>query len=340
MVRTAVAAWIYNDASNRDENWLIWIMLTFMSAVLGLLLWFVFRRRTYAEERYYQYWYGAQAQQALAFYQPIKRCVECHKEIPYTEKHCPDCKTKLISTRITRSFQNPLSIPNILFILIASQFIGAMVAMVALFLIVIAPNIELIFSDLSALEALLFSPLSIVILLIFGNGTMVVFTYLRVVRPREGKRLSMHEIGLSKFPTIPVFFKWLGFGLGVLILIWGLELFLMPPGDDSASLFVPANLYEYLILILGAAVIVPIGEELFFRGYAFTAIAKNWNIYVAYVFSALLFAILHFSLIGFIPLFMIGVVFAFILKRSGSLIPCIILHALNNFAAISLLYWF
>ncbi|MCK5562310.1 MAG: CPBP family intramembrane metalloprotease [Thermoplasmata archaeon] len=341
IIRTVVAAWIYNDASNRDENSLVWIMLTFMSAFLGILLWFVFRRRTYAEERYYQHWYSAQPQQPLQSPQaPPKTCSDCNTEIAPNETRCRDCQSKLVTTRISNSLQNPLSIPNILFILIASQFIGALLAIVILFLVIIGPNLSLIITDIDTLEELILSPISIVITLIFGNGTLIVFTYLRAVRPREGDRLSLSEMGLAKLPKLSVFTKWFIVGLLILVCIWVVELFLLPQTEESVELFVPENLNEYLILILGAAVIVPIGEEFFFRGYAFTAVAKNWNINIAYIFSALLFAILHFNLVGFIPLFLIGVVFAVILKQSGSLLPCIILHAVNNFVAISLLYWF
>jgi membrane protease YdiL (CAAX protease family) len=102
----------------------------------------------------------------------------------------------------------------------------------------------------------------------------------------------------------------------------------------------PDKFYEYVFLIIGTAIIVPIGEEFFFRGYTFAAVEKNWNTYGAYAFSAILFAGMHFTIIGLFPLFLIGLVFAYLLKKTGSLAPCIILHGLNNFVAVTLLYFY
>jgi membrane protease YdiL (CAAX protease family) len=59
----------------------------------------------------------------------------------------------------------------------------------------------------------------------------------------------------------------------------------------------------------------------------------------AYIISALLFAILHLNLPAFIPTFAIGLILAFLYHRSGSLVPSIVAHALNNGFALTALYF-
>ncbi len=336
----AAAAWVYQDGKDRDENLTFWIVFILLTLVLGLLFWFVFRRRTRAEEEAYQYWYGPQAQQALQFYQPIRRCIDCHEIITTQGYRCEKCQDKLFSNKIIKSIKNPLSIPNILFILIASQIVGGFLAISTIFILIISPNLESILSDPEVILDLFLSPLSILIMTIFSTGSMIVFTYFRAIRPQKEPRLSLTELGWMTDPGLKVLTTWTLIGLVFLILIWAFQIFMIPEGDENTLIFKAETLYEYVLLILGTAIIVPIGEEFFFRGYAFKAVEKNWNMYGAYAFSSLLFALLHFTIIGLFPLFMIALAFAYILKRSGSLVPCIILHGVNNFVAVSLLYWY
>jgi membrane protease YdiL (CAAX protease family) len=334
----AAAAWVYQDGKDRDENLVFWITFIFLTLVLGLLFWFVFRRRTRPEEEAYQYWYGPQAQQALQFYQPIRRCIDCHQIITTPGYRCEKCQDKLFSNKIIKIFKNPLSIPNILFILIVSQIVGGFLAFSTIFILIISPNLESVLSDPDAMIELVLSPLSILITVIYSTGAMIVFTYFRAIRPQKQPRLSLTDLGWTTEPGLKILTKWTLIGLGMLILVWAFEIFLIPESDENTVLFSPGNFYEYIILIIGTAIIVPIGEEFFFRGYAFKAVEKNWNMYGAYAFSSLLFAVMHFTIIGLFPLFMIALAFAYILKRSKSLVPCIILHGVNNFLAITLIY--
>ncbi len=143
----------------------------------------------------------------------------------------------------------------------------------------------------------------------------------------------------------------LGLGLGVLVLVmnaaFGLtfnafgirqnqvEQFPLPQGDVVGQAF----------FFLAAAVIAPIGEEIFFRGYAFNAFLQSWGrtrlgTAVAYVVSALLFSVAHSlsatqGLIGLlVPVFVMGLLLAWAMHRTHSLIPCIIAHGLNNGVAL------
>jgi membrane protease YdiL (CAAX protease family) len=338
--KLASAIWVYNDGKDRDENMAFWILFIFLTLVLGLLFWFSVRRRTKDEENAYQYWYGPQAQEYLRHYQPIRSCIDCNKEIPYNEYRCEDCKDNLLSNKIRKITNNPLSITNVLFVLIASQIIGGFLAFSAIFILIISPNLEQVLSDPNAMIDLVLSPGSILITVIFSNGTMIILTYFRAIRPKDEPRISLSEIGWKIPDNASLLIKWFLIGLCMVMLIWAFEIFLLPESDESTALFLPDNFYEYILLIIGTAIIVPIGEEFFFRGYAFAAVDKNWDTYGAYAFSAILFAVLHFTIIGLLPLFIIGLIFAYILKKTGSLLPCLILHGLNNFVAVSLLFWY
>lgn len=84
-----------------------------------------------------------------------------------------------------------------------------------------------------------------------------------------------------------------------------------------------------LFLVCVAA---PVCEELFFRGFLFGALRRHGLVRAAGV-TGLAFGLAHVasSPIGFIvPLAALGVILCLLYERTGSLYPCIGLHALNN----------
>ncbi|HEY3107500.1 MAG TPA: CPBP family intramembrane glutamic endopeptidase, partial [Chloroflexota bacterium] len=95
---------------------------------------------------------------------------------------------------------------------------------------------------------------------------------------------------------------------------------------------------QFLAFWLAAAVVAPICEETFFRGYIFTALRGRYGRLLAYPLSALLFAAIHFNLPALLPILVMALGLAFLYDRSGSVVPGIVAHGLNNSVALTLLY--
>ncbi|MGZ6142082.1 MAG: CPBP family intramembrane glutamic endopeptidase [Myxococcales bacterium] len=74
----------------------------------------------------------------------------------------------------------------------------------------------------------------------------------------------------------------------------------------------------------------PLGEELFFRGFAFPALRRSWGVVAGVLVSGALFSILHMDPVGFLGLMEIGVLLAALRWWTGSLWAAIIGHAINN----------
>lgn len=85
------------------------------------------------------------------------------------------------------------------------------------------------------------------------------------------------------------------------------------------------------VTAFGVIVVAPIAEELFFRGFVFGAFRRRLRFVPAAVFSSALFMIAHvpFWLI-FPSIFTLGVFLAWMYQKRGTLIPCIVAHALFN----------
>lgn len=92
------------------------------------------------------------------------------------------------------------------------------------------------------------------------------------------------------------------------------------------------------LLLLLVAVIAPIAEELFFRGMLYPVLRRRWSVPLAIGVNGLVFALIHFIPILIPGLCLVGIVLAWIRERSGSLIPCILVHALQNAVVVVSIY--
>ena len=86
-----------------------------------------------------------------------------------------------------------------------------------------------------------------------------------------------------------------------------------------------------------AVVIAPIVEETFFRGMLYNALRGVMGVCGASILSGTVFAIIHPTLpAGFLPILVLGIALAVLRERTGSLVPCMICHAVNNAVALVL----
>ncbi len=81
-------------------------------------------------------------------------------------------------------------------------------------------------------------------------------------------------------------------------------------------------------------VVVPIGEEMFFRGFVYSGVRERWGVSVAVATSALFFAFVHIQVVHGFAIFLLGVLFALLYERTGSLVPGVVAHGINNLIAV------
>jgi len=95
---------------------------------------------------------------------------------------------------------------------------------------------------------------------------------------------------------------------------------------------------EIAVLAVLVGIVVPIGEEIFFRGLAFGALRRVMNRHLAVLLSALFFAAAHLEPVALVPIVLLGVVLAYTYDYTGSLAPGMIAHGVNNLAALFVFY--
>jgi membrane protease YdiL (CAAX protease family) len=87
------------------------------------------------------------------------------------------------------------------------------------------------------------------------------------------------------------------------------------------------------LLVCGAIaviVVAPIAEELLFRGFLFRVLRLRMGFWLAAGIDGVLFGLVHGSLVILPILAVLGVALCWVYERTGSLFPCIAMHALNN----------
>ena len=87
------------------------------------------------------------------------------------------------------------------------------------------------------------------------------------------------------------------------------------------------------VTLLGSIVFAPVFEELIFRGLLYGTLRTRLAWQLAAAGSGLVFALAHgYGVIGFLSVFLSGVLWAWVYERTGSLLPSILAHVANNAA--------
>ena len=87
------------------------------------------------------------------------------------------------------------------------------------------------------------------------------------------------------------------------------------------------------VTLLGSVVFAPVFEEVVFRGLLYGTLRARLAWPMAALASALVFALAHgYGTAGFLSVLISGVLWAWVYERTGSLLPGIIAHAVNNAA--------
>ncbi len=123
-----------------------------------------------------------------------------------------------------------------------------------------------------------------------------------------------------------------------IIAIWGWLLetlsldFLLPPNTAKEVLNLAfENIFITVILV---SIIVPISEEVFFRGFLINGLEKKFNIKYSLVISSIIFSVFHINIGSLFPTFILGFFLGYIYIKSKSIYPSIFIHSMHNFLAV------
>ncbi len=152
-------------------------------------------------------------------------------------------------------------------------------------------------------------------------------------------RVGWSTLGLRSFRGAMI-----GLGCGLMILSSTFNLFYslflalfdLRMQVDLVPIF--AELDSPWWLLAGGVIVAPLVEEVFFRGFVFAGLRRQYGWKKAAFISAALFAVIHVTPTAMIPIFILGLIFAYLYHRSNSIWPAVLMHVSTNALALGLAY--
>ena len=92
------------------------------------------------------------------------------------------------------------------------------------------------------------------------------------------------------------------------------------------------------LLVIAAVILAPIVEELIFRGCLYRFLKSQTTLLPAQIASGIFFSMIHWNLLSFLPLVLVGIFLARIYEKTGSILVAIWFHAFFNAFSLSILF--
>lgn len=153
---------------------------------------------------------------------------------------------------------------------------------------------------------------------------LIAFIHLINIKKKITYNFSLKHIGLIPIPLIIL----LSFQLGIFAPLAKLIFSFTHPD------IIPSNPFNSIASILSIVILVPIFEEIIFRGYILKGFLSTYSSRKAIIASAIIFGVVHlypYQIIGTIPL---GLFFGWIYYKTRSIGITIILHSFTNLVGL------
>ncbi|MEX0785076.1 MAG: CPBP family intramembrane glutamic endopeptidase [Dehalococcoidia bacterium] len=156
-------------------------------------------------------------------------------------------------------------------------------------------------------------------------------------------RLTWRALGFRSFSPglwwLPISVAGVGhlgiIAYGLILIAFGVD----PPEQDIEGLFDSRAVLP--MVGLATVIMAPLAEELFFRGFVFPGLIRPLGVTGAMLASGLLFGMFHVTnveTLGLVlPFGLIGMLFAWLYYRTGSLWPSIAAHLIFNAVSFTIL---
>lgn len=154
------------------------------------------------------------------------------------------------------------------------------------------------------------------------------------------RRISWKHLGFGTFKINVV-------GIGCGLLLGGYSIILLhnwlltilgvdTQGDQIFQMFDQLESPAWLFVV--GAIVAPIVEEIFFRGFLFQGFRQKYGWMPALFLSSAIFGAAHLDPVSLIPTFVLGCVLAYVYHRSNSVWPGILFHAAINSFSLCAVY--
>ncbi|MYL57597.1 CPBP family intramembrane metalloprotease [Virgibacillus halodenitrificans] len=161
---------------------------------------------------------------------------------------------------------------------------------------------------------------------------LVLGVYFIAIRP---KKLSWSEVGIKPFAKkdwkIIIIYSVILMVGAVLIVVLTSLIGNTYENSKTEAMQQNVTFFSLLIAFISAAVISPLYEEIFYRGFLYRWLRTRIGLNGAILLSSLIFTVIHIPTYNAMPVnFFSGIIFALAYERTGLIWPSVIIHGLTN----------
>lgn len=156
---------------------------------------------------------------------------------------------------------------------------------------------------------------------------------------------DLHQLGLGKIISVSTIKKGIegGLLLFTVVLFAGIFVSTVAPVQSKpqpfADLLARATTpFEVFVPFFVGGILAPLGEEIYFRGFAYPVLKRKLGTGFGILASAVLFSALHFDALRFLPITIGGMGLAWLYERTGYLVIPIIAHSVWNLIMLGLVF--
>ncbi|MBL4849598.1 MAG: CPBP family intramembrane metalloprotease, partial [Planctomycetes bacterium] len=155
-------------------------------------------------------------------------------------------------------------------------------------------------------------------------------------------RTDLRETFALRRPPALALAAALALGIGCLVFNMALREWLAldgPAPENMKALETQIASWPAVLTVLLIAVLPALCEETLCRGFLLSGLRKEGGAVAAVIVSAIFFAALHLDPNRLLQTFLVGLILAILVLRSGSIWPACLLHFVNNAGALALGTW-
>ena len=157
-------------------------------------------------------------------------------------------------------------------------------------------------------------------------------------RIKEMLKFGSVKRALILLLAIPIVVTIIDFILNMIYAVVWIGIIGEPSANTDLGTDWESSSIDIAFLFLSVAIVTPIAEELFFRGYLLDAINRKHGDWTAIIWSSILFGLVHVSPFVIGSAFIGGIIYGWIRMRTGSLLPSIACHMMWNMLALVVTY--
>lgn len=181
--------------------------------------------------------------------------------------------------------------------------------------------------DMLSVESDLMAYSTVIILISNSISLICVWVLFKLRKKSLTTEIQLYKCSIKKVLIVTLF----GCGYSF-VSSWALGMIPFPESmmesfkmsHDTLSLGNP------IVNFISVGILGPIVEEVFFRGLIYTRLKEGMSTIVAAILSAIMFGVMHGEIIWMLHAFVVGLVFVWVFEKTKSLLPCIVIHVVNN----------